>query len=441
MRSGPPMIRRDADRRITAGGIAVSAVFVGLAVGSVLLPASDRHGSWLPLHLALPGAATVAIGSVLPFFIAALAAARPGPPAARVATIALLASGALAVSIGITGGAGGLAAAGGVAFVAGIVGLGWLLVRILGGALGSRRGLLPRAYGAALANVAVGASLATLYAAGWPPVLEAWGRLKPAHAWLNLFGFVGLVIAATLTRLYPTVLGTRIAVRRSTRAALLGLSGGPTTIAVGYLLDLDAVARLGAVLTIGGAAALIGFLVETHRIRGHWTTGDPWHRFASWSLAAGVAWYAVGVAVAAGRVIVLGAAPTGWGVELVAVPLAVGFVLQVLVGSWTHLLPAVGPGDQRLHARQRSVLATAADARLAAFDAGAVLMAVGVPSGATPIVVAGATLVGGALLAALALLARAVTLRPEAPPEAPPTRDSQPEPPLEPPRRVREHRP
>lgn len=410
---GRAMIRRDADRRITAGGLVVSAVFVGLALGSVLLPSPERHGAWLPLHLALPGAASVAIGSVLPFFIAALAAARPGPPVVRIATIALLASGALAVSIGIAGGAGSLAVAGGVAFVAGIGGLGWLLVRILDGALGSGRGLLPRAYGAALANVAVGASLATLYAAGWPPVLETWGRLKPAHAWLNLFGFVGLVIAATLIHLYPTVLGTRIAVRRSTRVALLGLSAGPTAIAFGYLIGADAIARLGAVVALGGTTALVWFLVETHRIRGRWTTDAAWHRFTSWSLAAGVAWYAIGTAIAAGRVVVLGAAPTGWGVELVAVPLAVGFVLQVLVGAWTHLLPAVGPGDQRLHARQRSFLATAAGARLVAFDAGAVLMAVGAPTGATSVVAAGATLVGTALLAALALLARAVTLRPE----------------------------
>jgi len=416
---GRTPIHRDADRRITAGGLIVSAAFVGLAIGSVLLPPPARRGAWLPLHLALPGAATVAIGSVLPFFIAALAAARPGPPVARVATIALLASGALAVSVGIVGGAGGLAAAGGVAFVAGIAGLGWLLVLILGGALGSQRGLLPRAYATALVSVAFGATLATLYAAGWTPVLEAWGRLKPAHAWLNLFGFVGLVIAATLIHLYPTVLGTRIAVRRSTRAALIGLSGGPMTIALGYLVGADAVARLGAVLTIGGTAALGWFLLEAHRARGRWTTDAAWHRFASWSLAAGVVWYAVGVAIAAGRVAVLGAEPIGWGVELVAVPLAVGFVLQSLVGAWTHLVPAVGPGDQRLHARQRSILATAANARLAAFDSGAILMAAGLPTGAAAAVAVGATLVGGALLVALALLLRAVTLRPDRAPEPP----------------------
>lgn len=419
VQAGRTVTRRDADRRITAAGLAVSATFVGLALGSVLLPPSARHGTWLPLHLVLPGAATVAIGSVLPFFLAALAAARPGPPAVRVLAIVLLAAGAAAVSLGVPAGQPGLATAAGAAFVAGIACLAWLLVRILGGALGLQHGLLPRAYGFALANVTVGASLAVLYVAGWAPVLDAWGRLKPAHAWLNLFGFVGLTIAATLAHLYPTVVGTRIVVRRSVRVALAGLAAGPAAIGAGYLLGSDAVARLGALGAIVGAAALIRFVGETHRARGRWTTDAAWHRFTSLSLAAGVGWYALGVVLAAGRVLWLGAAPVGWGVELVGVPLAVGFVLQVLVGSWTHLVPAVGPGDMRLHARRRTVLSAGAGARLVALDAGVALMAVGVPLGDRALVATGAVLAGAALLGALLLLAWAMLLRPDVAAEPP----------------------
>ncbi len=364
----------------------------------------------MPIHLALPGAATVAIGAVLPFFIAALAAARPGRPAVRIVVLGLLASGALAVSSGVWLGSGPIATTGGLLFIAGLVGLGWLLASILGGALGPQRGLLPRAYAAAIANVIVGASLATLYVAGWTPVLEAWGGLKPAHAWLNVFGFVGLVISATLVHLYPTVLGTRISLRRSIRLALGGLSVGPPAVALGYLLGSDPVARAGALVVLAGAGALLWFIGEAHRARGRWTTDAAWHRFSSWSLAAGAAWYAVGIAIAAVRVLGSGADPAGWATDLVAAPLVTGFVLQVLVGSWTHLLPAVGPGDQRLHARQRTVLAAGANTRLAALNGGVALLAVGLSSGLTSLVVARALAAAGALSGSVALFARAALL-------------------------------
>jgi nitrite reductase (NO-forming) len=353
----------------------------------------------------------------LPFFLAALAATRPGSPAIRVAVIALLGSGALAVSVGVAGGVADLAAIGGLAFVIGLLGLAGLLVAILGGALGPQRGLLPGAYAGALANVVVGASLATAFVAGWGPVVERWANLKPAHAWLNVFGFLGLVIAATLVHLYPTVVGGRIVVDRWVRVALAGLGGGPPLIALGYATGSDALARAGALGAIVGVAALVKSIGAAHGRRGRWTTDAAWHRFGSWSLALGVGWYAAAVAIAAGRVVALGAAPVGWGVELVGVPLAVGFVLQVLVGSWTQLLPAIGPGDQRLHARQRAVLGSGAMARLLALDAGAAILGVATPLGPSLgpagawALVGGATLVGAALAADLVLFGRAMFLR------------------------------
>jgi hypothetical protein len=93
--------------------------------------------------------------------------------------VASLAIGALGVAIGFVAGAGWVAATAGAVFVSGLVGLGWLLLSILGGALGARRGLLPRAYGAAMVNVIVGASLATLFVGGWLPVVAAWGGSSP----------------------------------------------------------------------------------------------------------------------------------------------------------------------------------------------------------------------------------------------------------------------
>jgi nitrite reductase (NO-forming) len=407
-------IRRDADRRVTMGGLGISGLFLALAVASLLLPASVRHGAWLPLHLALAGAATVAIASVLPFFIAALAAAAPGRLGVRVAVVASLAIGALGVAIGFVAGAGWVAATAGAVFVSGLVGLGWLILSILGGALGARRGLLPRAYGAAIVNVIVGASLATLFVGGWLPVVAAWGGLKPAHAWLNVYGFVGLVIAATFVHLYPTVVGTRIIVRPSVRVALIAMSCAPAIVAAGYLTAVDSVVRAGALLMAVGGVSFVWSTLQTWHGRGRWTTDAGWHRFASWSLAAGACWYAVGIASVVIRALVDGAAPAGWAIEVVAAPLVVGFVVQVLVGSWTHLVPAVGTGDQRVHLRQRSILAEGSIPRFIALNVGVVAMALGLPFGVSVFVVVGALVAAAALIAALTLLARAVLVRADA---------------------------
>ena len=50
---------------------------------------------------------------------------------------------------------------------------------------------------AALVDVAFGALLGTLYAAGAAPVLEDWDLLKPAHAWLKLSTTTASYLAAS----------------------------------------------------------------------------------------------------------------------------------------------------------------------------------------------------------------------------------------------------
>jgi nitrite reductase (NO-forming) len=120
-------------------------------------------------------------------------------------------------------------------------------------------------------------------------------------------------------------------------------------------------------------------------------------------LLAGVGWFAVGTGLAAGLLVAaaIGLAGPGdaWSSPLVASPLALGWAVQVLVGSWTHLLPAIGPGGPLEHAVQRDILGRGATPRLVAFNAGTALVAIGWPAGVG--VLAGA----GALCAALSVVA------------------------------------
>jgi hypothetical protein len=410
LRRRPAAIDRSSDRLVALGAIVVALLFLVSALASGLLPAATRLGLWLPLHLALAGGATTAIAGVMPFFVAAFAAAPPADPRLRTSAVVAVALGAAAVSVGVASGASALAAAGGTAFIGGVVLTGLASIRPLGRALGPGRGIITRGYVAALGEVAVGAAVSTLFVAGWAPVAEAWARIKPAHAWLNLAGFVSLVIATTLLHFFPTVIGTRIVARPSARFVVAGLAVGAPLVAVGIALASDVAARTGALVVGGGAAALAVYAAQAWRTRGRWTTDPGWHLAATGGLVSAILWFEVGMAVAAGRVLALGAAPDGWSIGAVAGPLVAGWMGLALVGSATHLLPAIGPGDPIAHAAQRALLGRAAVSRLAAGNAGVAALTAGLWTGLAPVATAGAIVTAGALGWSVALLVAAVRI-------------------------------
>ncbi|HEU4919105.1 MAG TPA: hypothetical protein VFT20_05150 [Candidatus Limnocylindrales bacterium] len=410
LRRRAPPIDRSRDRLVALGAIVVAVAFLVAALLSLAMPAASRLGLWLPLHLALAGGASTAIAGVLPFFVAAFAAAPPSDARLRTAAVAAIASGAVAVAIGFVGTTPGLTVAGGSAFVGGVLLTAAAGVRPLGRALGPSRGLVTRAYVVALGEVALGATIATLFAAGWPPLVEGWLRMKPAHAWLNLAGFVSLVIATTLLHFFPTVVGARIVVRPSARVTVGGLALGPPVVAAGIVLDTDLVARLGAAAVVAGAAALAVYAWRTWAGRGHWTTDPGWHRFAMGGLISAIAWLEAGVAIAAGRVFAFGADPASWSTDTVAGPLVAGWMALAVLASATHLLPAVGPGDPAAHARQRQLLGSAAGARLALANVGVAGIAVGLPTSSGLLVQAGAVALAIAVGGTAALLIAAVRI-------------------------------
>jgi hypothetical protein len=391
--------------------VAVASVIIAaayLAAGAIAAIALAVPGStiapWLPLHLALAGGASTAIAGVMPFFAATLVAGHPADRRIRAGAVALVAAGSVLVALrGLEPAWTALPPIGGLVFLAGI-GTTAIALRTSG-----RRGLMVRrpivtiAYTLALGNVAIGALLGTLFAAGWLPVVERWGLLKTAHAWTNLIGFVSLVIAGTLLHFLPTVLGTRIVARRSAIVAVLGIAFGSPLVVAGFVFGWGPLAGAGAVLTTLGAWSLAMEAAATVRARGRWTTDPGWHRVSAVGLSAGSAWFAVAATVASARVVALGATPDAWSTQLVGVPLGIGWVAQVLVGSWTHLLPSIGPGGPVLHARRRVILGRLATRRVIALNAGTGLAAVGWPAGIPALAVAGVLLAGAAVLASVVL--------------------------------------
>lgn len=388
--------------------IVVGVGFLAAAMASITLPEATRRGLWLPLHLALAGGASSAIAGVMPFFVAAFAAAQPADVRLRVAGLVGVAGGALAVALGVIVAPGGpVAAAGGVAFLAGIASTALAVTAPLAGALGPSRGIVTQAYFLALGSVGVGALVGTLQVAGWDPVVETWARLRPVHGWLNLVGFASLVTATTLLHFFPTVVGSRIAPHPSARITVLGIGGGAILVAAGYWLGIDVAVQVGAAGAGLGALALATYAVRIWRARARWTTDLDWHRFAIGGLASAIAWFVIGMTTLVFRSIALGAAPSGWSIQRSVAPLIAGWLGLAIVASATHLLPAIGPGDQQAHARQRSMLGIGALPRLLALNAGVATLTLGPPLGIAGAEMVGLAFLGLGFLTTAFLLARA----------------------------------
>lgn len=227
----------------------------------MLLPPAVRLGAWLPLHLALAGAAGVAVGTLLPYFAAALTASPPADQRLRAATVGLLAVGAALMTAGMISGLGPLAVAGGVTYLAGLAAVAAAAVHPFRRSLSSRGRILLVSAAIALADVMVGVSLATLFLAGQADVVAAWARVMPAHAWLNVLGFVSLMIVSTLLHLLPTVLGERILPNRGITVAIVGVALGAPLVALGEILASDLLVRGGAIATLVGSLGLAAYAV------------------------------------------------------------------------------------------------------------------------------------------------------------------------------------
>jgi hypothetical protein len=88
-------------------------------------------------------------------------------------------------------------------------------------------------------------------------VSEAWASIRVWHVWLNLIGFVSLVIATTLLHFFPTVIGERSAARPTARAVVVCLESAPALVALAMPFGAEIVARAGAILVEAGAISLV----------------------------------------------------------------------------------------------------------------------------------------------------------------------------------------
>lgn len=397
-------VDRRGDRLVAVAAIVLALAFMLAAVLVVILPRGDQSSVWLPVHLALAGGATTAIAGVMPFFSAAISASAPVDARLRWASLTTIAMGTAAITLGFTVGPMTLASFGGVAFIAGVALVGHATLAPLRSGLGPRGGIVAGGYAAAVGMVLAGAALPTLYLLGWGPVVIAWSALKPAHAWLNLVGFISLIIATTLLHFFPTVVGARIQRVPAAYATTIGLALGSALVAVGFAAGSDIVTRLGAGLVAVGAVALAVYVLMVWRTRGRWRRDLAWHRFAMGGLISAIVWFEVGMLFATLRLLFDGATPAAVDVAILAGPLITGWMGLSVLASATHLMPAVGPGDRDAHTRQRAILGRAATLRLGAANLGVAALSIGLALSWRVLIVPGLALLAVSLAGTALLL-------------------------------------
>jgi nitrite reductase (NO-forming) len=379
------------ERGILRIGLAISVAFLlgALVVALLNVPVIP----WSSLHLALAGASMVAIGTFMPHFGVTLAGAVPSSARLRLAGILLLGAGAGLVVAGVGLGPTWLAYLGAGAIWGGLAVTAWTTFAPARNPLARRHPLAQLAYAAALVEVAVGIGLPVLLLMGWGPVAGTWPGFKAAHVWLNLFGFVSLTIVATLVYLYPTIAGARIQMRPSLLLMVGGTVVGAPLAAAGSALDVAPLATVGAAAAIAGAAGQMVYAMEILRRRAGWTTDLAWHRLTIGHITAGMVWYLAALVAVLVGILRDGPAPGGWTLGSVALPLVGGWAVQVLVGTASHLLPAMVTTRPAVRGAQRVLLGRMASLRLLAWNAGVLLAWIGLGVGA-----GGMSLVGFGLL-------------------------------------------
>ena len=96
---------------------------------------------------------------------------------------------------------------------------------------------------------------------------------------------------------------------------------------------------------------------------------------------------------------------------MVVMPLVFGWAVQVLVGAWSHLLPAVAVTDPGRRAAMRSTLGRLAVPRLVAWNVGVLVAWIGLGLEVMPVALLGVAAMSLAALASVALVAISLGVR------------------------------
>jgi nitrite reductase (NO-forming) len=361
-------------------------IWLAAAGLSLLLPAAVREGWWVPLHLMLLGAVSVAISGAMQNFVAALTATGSTTRSTVWAQFGLTNTGAALIVVGRTSGLLGLVAAGGTAFLAGILLLGVIVLRARRRAVHLRHRIPVAMYGGAVACVLVGAGIGVLLGTGAVGDPQTRLDLRSAHMVVNVLGWDSLTIAGTLITLLPTVLRVRMPAWHGELTAALFVFGVGMT-ATGLALGVTPLAVTGAAAFAAGVAGLLAMVRRVLSAPRKWPVP-----VSAKHLMLAVGWFAVG-ALWLLVALIRGAQWFAGADDLFVILFAGGWILQTLLGAWQYLLPVTRPGHPDERRAWLAAMEWGGTVQLVALNIGLVLLALAASrSGASVLATVGAAL-------------------------------------------------
>ncbi len=318
-------------------------VWLGAAVIVALVHQWVPEATWLMVHLVALGAMTHAVIVWSRHFASALLKTRPDEAAERRQTWRLggVSVGALLVLLGVPTTQWWLVVVGAVVVSAAALSHGIELARDLKRALPGRFRIAVRYYVAAAACLPVGIGFGVALAFGLDDHWHA--NLLIAHTMTNLLGWIGLTVVGTLVTFWPTVLRARMDDRSEGLAiqALPILLGGLTVVVVGALTGLREVVLLGlAVYAIGLLWWGRSLLAPLRR--------KPPREFAPASIGLASLWAVVALVATGIHVAATDDQQLADGYPMLASIWVVGFLVQLVTGALSYLIPSVIGGGPRV---------------------------------------------------------------------------------------------
>lgn len=387
----------------------LAAIGFGLAC-LIWLSAGDRlpGGRWIVVHIFTLGVLTTLISTFSRHFAARFTAttAFASRPAAATAWTLLLVGSIMTMLTGRATGTHLPLALGSVGIMV-VIGANLLVLRRhRRHAVATRFVWIVRQYEHAHVAFLAAAGLGGALGAGWLPG-TLFVAARNAHIRLNVLGWAGLTVLATLVVFGPALLRVRIAPQAAVRAAagLATATFGLWIAAAGFfLLSVSGDAGPARLLTAGGLLAYGYGVVTIARplVRAGRTTDRSPLR---WAVVASLAWFVVAIAV---DVVLVAFASPGWSQQRSAMIL-LGALTQLIIAVLAHIGPMLRGRDLATRDRLLARVERLARVRTATFNLGVVFLvgaqvATRLPATATTVTRAGWVIVAMAIVAQLAPL-------------------------------------
>lgn len=358
--------RSDESSRLLLG-VTTAACYLPAVALWLLLGNRLPGGRWFAIHLFTLGVVTNLVAAFMPHFAAALTHVVADVGFGMRGRLVLLNTGVVATLGGRLVSAKWVIALGAGLVSAAILWLYLDLRRLRKGALGSRFAFVVRAYERACAALLHGAFLGAIMGAGLPGPWHQGVRL--AHLHLNLLGWAGLALLATLVTFGPVIARVQmepgaatLAARNLPRAAVAVTVAAVALLFAGRADAIGHVARwVAGVALVTYAVSALGLMLLAVRAtrRGPASSASSllMASFLSWGAAMGLD--IVGVVSGSSRLL-----------DAAGVIFLGGVLLQTILAALQQVVPVLWGGDASTRRTASAALAPLRRTRVAAINAG-----------------------------------------------------------------------